>query len=46
MFDLMVYAVLIFGFPLGVLIGYRWRDRISHERRAQYLAGRGSAKIR
>jgi hypothetical protein len=28
MFDLMVHAVFIFGFPLGVLVGYRWRDRI------------------
>ena len=25
MFDLMVYAVLIFGFPVGVLVGYQWR---------------------
>jgi hypothetical protein len=41
MFDLMVYAVLIFGFPLGILVGYRWRDRISQERRARYLADRG-----
>ena len=46
MFDMMVDADLIFGFPLGVLVGYRWRDRISHERRARYLAERGSAKIR
>jgi hypothetical protein len=46
MFDLMVYAVLFFGFPLGVLVGYEWRDRISRERRARYLAERGSAKIR
>jgi hypothetical protein len=43
MFDLMVYAVLIFGFPLGILVGYRWRDRISQERRARYLAERGRA---
>ena len=43
MFDLMVYAVLIFGFPLGVLVGYRWRDRISRERRARYLSERGKA---
>ena len=40
MFDLMVYAVLIFGFPLGVLVGYRWRDRISLARRERYLAER------
>ncbi len=43
MFDMMIYAVLIFGFPLGVLAGYRWRDRISHERRARYLSERGRA---
>ena len=38
--DLAVYAVLIFGFPLGVLVGYMWRDRISRARRARYLAER------
>jgi hypothetical protein len=26
--------------PLGVWIGYRWRDRISQQRRTQYLAER------
>jgi len=26
--------------PLGVLLGYRWRDRISQQRRAQYWAER------
>jgi hypothetical protein len=26
--------------PLGVLLGYKWRDRISQQRRAQYLAER------
>jgi hypothetical protein len=46
MFDMMVDAVLFFGFPLGVLVGYEWRDRISRERRARYVAERGSAKIR
>ena len=45
MFDLMVYAVLILGFPFGILVGYRWRDRISHQRRARYLVERGKAKI-
>jgi hypothetical protein len=45
MLDLMVYGVLILGFPLGVLVGYRWRDRISHKRRAQYLVERGKARI-
>jgi len=38
MFDRVVDAVLIFGFPLGVLVGYVWRDRISRARRARYLA--------
>ena len=38
MFDRLVDAVLIFGFPLGVLVGYMWRDRISRARRARYLA--------
>ena len=42
-FDQVVYAVLIFGFPLGVLVGYMWRDRISRARRARYLAERGRA---
>ena len=40
LFDRVVDAVLIFGFPLGVLVGYTWRDRISRVRRAQYLAER------
>jgi hypothetical protein len=40
MFDLMIDAILIFGFPLGVLAGYMWRDRISRARRARYLAER------
>jgi hypothetical protein len=31
---------IVLGVPLGILIGYRWRDRISQERRAQYLANR------
>jgi hypothetical protein len=26
--------------PLGFLLGYKWRDRISQQRRAQYLAER------
>jgi len=37
-FDRIVYGVLIFGFPLGFLVGYLWRDRISCARRARYLA--------
>jgi len=40
MFDL-IDAILILGFPVGVVVGYRWRDRISRERRARYLAERG-----
>jgi len=39
-FDRVVDAVLIFGFPLGVLVGYMWRDRISRARRTRYLAER------
>jgi hypothetical protein len=31
---------IVLGVPLGILIGYRWRDRISQRRRAQYLAER------
>jgi hypothetical protein len=38
--DRVVDAVLIFGFPIGVLVGYMWRDRISRARRARYLAER------
>jgi hypothetical protein len=40
MFDRMIYALLIFGFPLGILVGYIWRDRISRRRRARYQAER------
>jgi hypothetical protein len=32
MFDVAIYAVLIFGFPVGVLVGYMWRARISRQR--------------
>ena len=31
---------IVLGVPLGILIGYTWRDRISQRRRAQYLAER------
>jgi hypothetical protein len=31
---------IVLGVPLGILIGYRWRDRISRQRRGQYLAER------
>lgn len=37
MFDRLIDAVLIFGFPIGVLVGYMWRDRISRARRDRYL---------
>jgi len=40
MFDRMIDALLIFGFPLGILVGYMWRDRISRRRRARYQAER------
>jgi hypothetical protein len=43
MFDRVVDVILIFGFPLGVLVGYAWRDRISRARRARYLAERNRA---
>jgi hypothetical protein len=35
---LVVLIVLLF--PLGVLLGYKWRDRISQQHRAQYKAER------
>jgi hypothetical protein len=38
MFDRVIDAILIFGFPIGVLVGYMWRDRISRARRARHLA--------
>src|SRR5271155_3741031 len=37
MFNMALYAFLIFGFPFGVLVGYMWRDHISRARRARYL---------
>jgi hypothetical protein len=46
MLDLMMDAVLIFGFPLGVLVGYQWRSRISEKRWAQHLANRDRSQIR
>ena len=36
--DRLIDAVFIFGFPLGVLVGFLWRDRISRARRSRYLA--------
>ena len=31
---------IVLVFPLGVWVGYRWRDRISQQHRRQYLAER------
>ena len=31
---------IVLGVPLGILIGYRWRDRISQRRRDLYVAER------
>jgi hypothetical protein len=31
---------IILAFPLGIWVGYAWRDRISRRRRARYLAER------
>ena len=36
---------IVFGVPLGILIGYRWRDRISQQRRAQYLTERERMRV-
>ena len=33
-------VLIVLLFPLGVLLGYRWRDRISQQHRAQYKAER------
>jgi hypothetical protein len=30
-------GAIFFGLPLGVLVGYTWRDRISRERRARFI---------
>jgi hypothetical protein len=30
----------VLALPLGVLIGYQWRDRISRQRRTRYLVAR------
>ena len=37
MLDRLIDAIFVFGFPLGVLVGFVWRDRISRARRARYL---------
>jgi hypothetical protein len=28
---------IVLALPLGVWLGYRWRDHISHKRRARYV---------
>jgi hypothetical protein len=33
----MMGAFALLSFPFGVLIGYLWRDRISHARRARQV---------
>jgi hypothetical protein len=37
---------IVLGVPLGILIGYRWRDGISQQRRDQYLADRTARERR
>jgi hypothetical protein len=44
MFDRLIDAVLIFGFPFGVLVGYMWRAPISRARRDRYLAERSRGR--
>jgi hypothetical protein len=36
MFDTAVGAILIFGFPVGVFVGYFLRDQISRARRGRH----------
>jgi hypothetical protein len=36
MFDMAVDAILIFGFPVGVFVGYMLRDQISRARHGRY----------
>ena len=33
-------GALFLGFPVGVAVGYAWRDRISRARRVRYLIER------
>jgi hypothetical protein len=37
---IVLIVLIVSPFSLGIWIGYRWRDRISQQRRAQYLAER------
>ena len=34
---ILVAGALFVGFPVGVAVGYAWRDHISRARRARYL---------
>ncbi|WP_156898892.1 hypothetical protein [Bradyrhizobium erythrophlei] len=34
----LVAGALFFGFPIGLAVGYAWRDRISRARRIRFLA--------
>jgi hypothetical protein len=46
MLDVAIYAVLVLGFPVGVLVGYMWRDRVSRKRRERAKAERNRAHPR
>ena len=37
---IVLIILIVLLFPLGVLLGYKWRDRISQQRRAQIEAER------
>ena len=39
-FGIVLLALVVSLFPLGIWVGYRWRDRISQRRRAQDKAER------
>jgi hypothetical protein len=38
-------GALFGGFPIGVFVGYRWRDRISRNRRLRVALERGCAEL-
>jgi hypothetical protein len=40
MIDLDAIIGIVLALPIGILIGYMWRGRISRLRRAEYLAER------
>jgi hypothetical protein len=39
-------GTILFGLPIGFLIGYVWRDRLSRARRARYLIEHERRKLR